>query len=211
MKRRVMRILLEQREIRVCEPLNSWGKLFVKAPVFWIGAVSHRSVQRPSLRSRKASSPRASRRPAATSFSNCRSQASASKSANQLRNAESSARESRVTADSISLTELMPQGYRIRRKWQVGRSASKGLMRLSCCQPALGLRLHLRVSFRCCRFQARHLRLPVAKERFPLVAPLHDIILRRPAVAIRRGHHRRPGLHLLAALARGQRRPAARS
>jgi hypothetical protein len=123
MERRVLRVPLQEREIRVGELPNLWGKLLVKAPEFWIGAVSHKSVQRPSLRSRRASSPRASRRPAATSASNCRSQASASKSANQLRNAESSCGESRATADSISLTELMPQKYNIPRRWQAGRKA----------------------------------------------------------------------------------------
>src|ERR1039458_100231 len=48
-------------------------------------------------------------------------------------------------------------------------------MRLSCFEPVVGLRLHLPVPFTCCRHQARHPRLPVAKERFPLVAPVHDI------------------------------------
>ena len=49
-------------------------------------------------------------------------------------------------------------------------------MRLSCFQPGLGLRLCLPVPSTCCRHQATHPRLPVAKERFPLVAPVHDII-----------------------------------
>src|ERR1035437_3209187 len=47
-----------------------------------------------------------------------------------------------------------------------------------CFRPALSLRLHLPVPFTRCRHQAAHPRLPVAKERFPLVAPVHDIIQR---------------------------------
>lgn len=49
-------------------------------------------------------------------------------------------------------------------------------MGLSYLQPALGLRLHLPVPFTCCRHRARRPRLPVAKERFPLVVPVHEII-----------------------------------
>ena len=50
----------------------------------------HKSRQRPSRKSRIASSARASRRPAATSSSNCLSHATASNSENQLANAKSS-------------------------------------------------------------------------------------------------------------------------
>src|SRR5436853_6009492 len=84
MQRRVTRVPLEQREIRVCQLLNFGREPLVKVPEFWIGPVPHRSLQRPSSRSRNASSPSASKRPAAASASNCRSQASASNSANQL-------------------------------------------------------------------------------------------------------------------------------
>src|SRR6266566_5312754 len=102
----MMWVLFEESKICVRELLNFRRELLVKAPELWIGAVLHRSVQRPSSRSRNASSPTASSRPAAASASNCRSQASASKSANQLLNLANSSREGRATADSISLTEL---------------------------------------------------------------------------------------------------------
>ena len=48
MKRRVMRIILEQRETRVCGLLNLNREICVSAPEFWVGAVPHQSVQRPS-------------------------------------------------------------------------------------------------------------------------------------------------------------------
>jgi hypothetical protein len=75
------------------------------------GSVSHRSVQRPSRKSRRASSARWSSRPAATSSSNSRSHTSASNSANQARNAAKSAGRSLRIASSISRTVLMPLLY----------------------------------------------------------------------------------------------------
>src|SRR5512137_1542146 len=67
MERRVLWVPLEQRETPVSQLLNVGREPLVKAPEFQVGAVSHRSRQRPSSRSLNASSPRASRRPAATS------------------------------------------------------------------------------------------------------------------------------------------------
>jgi len=49
-------------------------------------------------------------------------------------------------------------------------------MSLSCCRPALGLRLHLPVPPTCCRYEAAQPRLPVAKERFPPGAPVQASI-----------------------------------
>src|SRR3954463_7201666 len=100
MQRRVARIFFQESEILVGKLLDFRGKLAIKPPELGIGTVPHRSVQRPSSRSRKASSPNVSSRPAITSFSNCRSQASASNFANQLRNVARSRGESAATADS---------------------------------------------------------------------------------------------------------------
>jgi len=61
----------------------------------------HSSLQRPSRKSRSASSARASSRPARTSASSCRSHASASNAENHLRKAARSPRESLRTAASI--------------------------------------------------------------------------------------------------------------
>ena len=106
MQRRMLRVAFQQREISVGELLNFAWKLFVEFPELWIGAMRHKSVQRPLRKSLMASSASASRRPAATSCSNCLSQASASNSANQLRKVANSSAESLLTAVSISLIVL---------------------------------------------------------------------------------------------------------
>jgi hypothetical protein len=109
MQRGMLRFLLEQRKILIGEFLNVGGKLLIKPPELRVRAVPHKSVERPSRKSRNASSASVSRRPAAASCSNCRSHASASNSENQARKVERSSRESLLTADSISLTLLMPE------------------------------------------------------------------------------------------------------
>src|SRR5438034_6409706 len=103
------RIALEQFVVGVGQLLNLLGELFIELPKLWIGAMPHKSVQRPSRRSRIASSARASRRPAATSSSNCLSHAAASKVRNQSRKAVKSPRESFWTALSISEMVLMAE------------------------------------------------------------------------------------------------------
>src|SRR5471032_383460 len=102
----MLRIEFQQREIFIGERLDFAGKLFVELPELWIGAMLHKSVQRPLRRSLTASSASVSRRPAVTSCSNCLSHASASNSANQLRKVASSSVESLLTAVSISLIVL---------------------------------------------------------------------------------------------------------
>ena len=64
-----------------------------------------------------------------------------------------------------------------------------GLMRMSCFQTALGLRVHLPVPFTCCRHRARHPRLPVAKERFPLVASVPNIVPHTSVLAAQLPNH----------------------
>lgn len=107
-------VFLEEFVVRIGKLLYLLGKLLIELPELWARAVSHKSVQRPSRRSRMASSARASRRPAATSSSNCLSHAVASKLRNQSRNAVKSPRESFWTAFSMSTTVLMPKRYRYR-------------------------------------------------------------------------------------------------
>src|ERR1039457_6082686 len=101
---RMLRIPPQQLIGLVGQAAYVFRKLAVAVPESPIGAVPHRSVQRPARRSSSASSPRASRRPAATSSSIRRSHASASCSANHARNAANSDAESRRTASSISFT-----------------------------------------------------------------------------------------------------------
>jgi len=96
----------EQFVILIVESLNVLGKLCMELPELRVGAVPHKSRQRPSRRSRMASSASASRCPAATSASNCLSHAAASNSENQSRKTESSWRESLLTAASIFIGEL---------------------------------------------------------------------------------------------------------
>src|ERR1039458_8638028 len=91
----------------VGEEAYVFRKLAVAIPEPGIGAVPHRSVQRPARRSSRASSASASSRPDATSSSIRRSHASASNSANHARNAASSAAGSLRTASSISFTLLI--------------------------------------------------------------------------------------------------------
>src|ERR1700677_462307 len=100
-------VILEQLKIFVSQLFYGRGKLLIKSPIFPAGAVSHKSVQRPSRKSRNASSARESNRPAFTSASNCRSHAAASNSSNQARKTASCSRDSLLTAVSISGTELM--------------------------------------------------------------------------------------------------------
>jgi hypothetical protein len=90
----VVRISLQSGKAAVRQFLNVWGKLVVRLPESAVGAVLHRSVQRPSCNSPNASSANLSSRPARTSCSNCRSHASASNSKNQVRKAESSSLDS---------------------------------------------------------------------------------------------------------------------
>jgi len=106
MQRGMLRIEFQQHKIFVGEFLNFARKLFVELPELWIGAMLHKSVQRPLRKSLVASAASASRRPAATSCSNCLSHASASNSANQPRKAASSSVESLLTAVSISFIVL---------------------------------------------------------------------------------------------------------
>ena len=101
---RMLRIPPQQLIGLVGQAAYVFRKLAVAVPEPPIGAVPHRSVQRPARRSSSASSARASRRPAATSSSIRRSHASASCSANHARNAANSDAESRRTASSISFT-----------------------------------------------------------------------------------------------------------
>src|SRR5712692_1804045 len=82
-------------------------KLVIAAPEPWVGTVFHRSVQRPSRKSLRASSASASRRPTATSSSIWRSHRAPSNSANHFRNSASSSEESRRIASSISPIVLM--------------------------------------------------------------------------------------------------------
>src|SRR5476651_1675184 len=102
----MLRIVFQQRKILVGERLNFAWKLFVELPELWIGAMLHKSVQRPLRKSLMASSASASRRPVATSRSNCLSHVSASNSANQLRKVANSSVERWLTAVSISLIVL---------------------------------------------------------------------------------------------------------
>ncbi len=104
----VPRVGLEQFVVFIRKPPDLLGELRMKVPELRVGAVPHNSRQRPSRRSRTASSARASKRPAATSSSNCLSHAAASNSENQSRKDKSSWRESLLTAVSISWTVLMP-------------------------------------------------------------------------------------------------------
>jgi hypothetical protein len=76
------------------EPLDFFRQPVVTRPEAWRSPVIHRSVQRPSRKSRRASSTSQSRRPADTSASNCRSHCSASNSANQARKVANSSEES---------------------------------------------------------------------------------------------------------------------
>src|SRR5947207_2834421 len=73
--------------------LNVGGELPVALPELPVGTMPHRSVQRPSGKSRNASSANPSSRPACTVSSNCRSQVWASSSKNQVRKTESSSRD----------------------------------------------------------------------------------------------------------------------
>jgi hypothetical protein len=109
------RVLSKQRITGVREALNFDGQALVTVPESRSGAVVHRSVQRPSRASRRASSANASNRPSATSRSNCRSQAAESNSANQVRNATSSSSGSLRMASSISWIVLITSAYRLRR------------------------------------------------------------------------------------------------
>ena len=104
MQGRMLRIPPQQLVALVGETACVFWKLAIAVPESLIGAVPHRSVQRPARRSARASSASASRRPAATSSSIRRAHASASNSANHVRNAASSASESPNTASSISFT-----------------------------------------------------------------------------------------------------------
>ena len=81
---------LEHSVILIRKPLNLLGKLRIELPELRVGTVPHKSRQRPSRKSRMASSARASKCPAATSASNCLSHAAASNSENQSRKAKSS-------------------------------------------------------------------------------------------------------------------------
>ena len=63
MKRGMVSILLENGEVFISESLNRRGKLFEGAPEFWVGAVFHKSRQRPASKSRKASSPQGIKSP----------------------------------------------------------------------------------------------------------------------------------------------------
>jgi hypothetical protein len=105
---RMLRISPQQLIRLVGEAAYAVRELAIAVPKPLIGAVPHRSVQRPARRSSSASSARASRRPAATSSSIRRSHASASSSANHTRNAASSAAESLRAASSISFTLPIP-------------------------------------------------------------------------------------------------------
>ena len=104
---RVLRVLSQQSVGLVSQAPYIVRKLPITRPKPRIGAVPHRSVQRPARRSSRASAASASRCPAATSSSIWRSQAAASNSANHALNASSSVGVSRRTASSISFTLLM--------------------------------------------------------------------------------------------------------
>lgn len=109
--------------------MESSRKLFVARPELWIGAVSHRSVQRFASTSASASAAKASRRPAWTSASIRRSQAATSNSRNQFRNATSSAADKLRTAVSMSLTVLINNRIicSVQTRWKFGnRSGDPG-------------------------------------------------------------------------------------
>lgn len=101
LERRVSRVLLQQLETGVRQPLHLLWQRIEALPEASCRPVFHRSVQRPSSRSFLASSAYLSSRPAATSSANWRSHASASYSANQRRNKASSSGESLRMASSI--------------------------------------------------------------------------------------------------------------
>ncbi len=103
----MLRIPAQQLIGLVGKTARVFRKLAIAVPESPIGAMRHRSVQRPALRSSRASSASASRRPAATSSSIRRSHSAASNSANHVRNAASSAAESPRTASSISFALLI--------------------------------------------------------------------------------------------------------
>jgi len=86
-QRWMMRILTQKCITPIRQLSHFVRKCMVAGPESRAGAMFHRSVQRPSSRSRNASSANRSNRPAATSCSICRSQTSASKEANQSRSA----------------------------------------------------------------------------------------------------------------------------
>src|SRR5947207_16007732 len=87
---RMPRIGLEQFVVLVRKPLDLFRKLSIELPKLRVGAVPHKSRQRPSRKSWMASSARASKCPAATSASNCLSHAAASNSETQSRKTKSS-------------------------------------------------------------------------------------------------------------------------
>jgi len=107
MQRRVKRSFSQQIVTLVGESLNIRWQLIVKMPEFRISPMFHSIVQRPSSRSRSASSANASSLPAKTSSSNWLSHAFASKSSNQCRNIESSSLDILVTTVLISSTAFI--------------------------------------------------------------------------------------------------------
>ena len=102
-------VVPEQFVSAVGQPLDFFRKAAVARPETWRRPMVHRSVQRPSRRSCRASSMSQSSRPARTSASNCRSHSSASNSVNQARNATRSSSDSLRTASSSWCTALISQ------------------------------------------------------------------------------------------------------
>jgi hypothetical protein len=105
------RVLLEERKVAICEFFDAVRQTVIRIPKTWIRPMNHSSLQRPSDRSRRASSARVSSFPFFTSASNCLSHALASNSLNQDRNCPRSDSGRSATAFSISFTVVMLQIY----------------------------------------------------------------------------------------------------
>src|ERR1017187_1747402 len=106
-KRRMPRIVLEQRKSSVGELPCRCRQDPVTGPEIRRGMVGQSSVDRPAVCLRRTSSARPSSLPSITSASNCRSHASASNAENHSRNAASSSGWRSLTCPSICSTRLI--------------------------------------------------------------------------------------------------------
>jgi len=104
LKRRMLRISLQQLVILVCQFTHIRRQSPIRRPEVVRRVVLQSGVVRPAACSASARSASLSRRPLATSASSCRSQCTASKSANQARSCSSSSGERALMARSICST-----------------------------------------------------------------------------------------------------------